>query len=163
MVEIDGDDALRALTGRDLGVSGWHEITQERVTAFAHATDDFEQIHLDADHARTKGLPGTIGHGLFTLALGPKLLYELWTVTNAGLGLNYGFDRVRFLRPVPTGASVRLRVRVGDVRDTDAGIRIPLQQTFELDDGDDRPACVADAVVLYTGASAAAPHLTETP
>jgi acyl dehydratase len=157
MREIDGDDALRALAGEELGVSGWHEITQERVSAFAHATGDFERIHLDPEHARAMGLPGTIGHGLFTLALGPKLLYELWTVTNAGLGLNYGFDRVRFLRPVPVGSRVRMRARVTDVRDTDAGIRIALQQTFELDQ-ESTPACVADAVVLYTGAAATGPR-----
>ncbi|MEV4423262.1 MaoC family dehydratase [Patulibacter sp. NPDC049589] len=157
MLEIDGDDAVRALAGRDLGASAWHEITQERVAAFAAATDDFEQIHLDADHARSMGLPGTIGHGLFTLALGPKMLYELWTVTGAGLGLNYGFERVRFLQPVPVGGRVRMRARVTDVTESDAGFRIALEQTFELE-GSDRPACVADAVVLYRGA--AAPALT---
>lgn len=151
MVEIDGDDEVRALAGRDLGVSGWHRITQERIAAFAHATDDFERIHLDGDHARSMGLAGTIGHGLFTLALGPKLLYELWTVRGAGLGLNYGFDRVRFLRPVPVDARVRMRARVTEVRDTSAGIRISMEQTFELE-GADGPACVAEAVVLYTGA-----------
>lgn len=155
MLEIDGDEAVRGLAGRDLGVSGWHEITQERVSAFAHATDDFERIHLEPDHARSMGLPGTIGHGLFTLALGPKLLYELWTVTNAGLGLNYGFDRVRFLQPVPVGGRVRMRARVTEVTESDAGFRIALEQTFELQ-GSDRPACVADAVVLYRGSAAPA-------
>lgn len=153
MIEIDGDDAVRALAGRDLGTSSWHRITQERITAFASATDDFEPIHLDPDHARSLGLPDTIGHGLFTLALGPKLLYELWTVTNAGLGLNYGFDRVRFLRPVPVDGRIRMHAKVTDVTDTDAGMRIAIEQRFELE-GDDRPACVADAIVLYRGADA---------
>lgn len=155
MVEIDGDDALRALAGRDLGASAWHRVTQERVTAFSEATEDDEPIHLDADHARTMGLPGTIGHGLFTLALGPKMLYELWTVRNAGLGLNYGFERVRFLQPVPVDSRVRMRARVTAVTDTDAGLRIAMEQTFELE-GSERPACVADAVYLYRGATAPA-------
>lgn len=159
MVEIDGDDALRALAGRDLGASAWHRVTQERVTAFSEATEDDEPIHLDADHARSMGLPGTIGHGLFTLALGPKMLYELWTVQNAGLGLNYGFERVRFLQPVPVDSRVRMRARVTAVTDTDAGLRIAMEQTFELE-GSERPACVADAVYLYRGA--AAPALTTT-
>lgn len=155
MVEIDGDDALRALAGRDLGASAWHRVTQERVTAFSEATEDDEPIHLDADHARSMGLPGTIGHGLFTLALGPKMLYELWTVRNAGLGLNYGFERVRFLQPVPVDSRVRMRARVTAVTDTDAGLRIAMEQTFELE-GSERPACVADAVYLYRGATAPA-------
>jgi acyl dehydratase len=155
MVEIDGDDELRSLAGRDLGVSGWYRVTQERVDAFAAATGDDEPIHLDEEHARAMGLPGTIGHGLFTLALGPKLLYELWTVRGAGLGLNYGFERVRFLQPVPTGARVRMRARVTDVARTDAGFRVAVEQTFELE-GSDRPACVADAVVLYRGRDAPA-------
>ncbi|WP_026909930.1 MaoC family dehydratase [Patulibacter minatonensis] len=159
MVEIDGDDALRALAGRDLGVSAWHRVTQERIALFAEATDDDEPIHLDGDHARAMGLPGTIGHGLFTLSLGPKMLYELWTVRNVGLGLNYGFERVRFLQPVPEGGRVRMRARVTAVTDTDAGMRVAIEQTFELE-GSDRPACVADAVVLFRGA--AAPPLTTT-
>ncbi|MGX6448052.1 MaoC family dehydratase [Patulibacter sp. S7RM1-6] len=158
MVEIDGIEELRALAGRDLGASAWHEVTQAHVTAFAEATDDFERIHLDPDHARDRGLPGTIAHGLYTLALGPKMLYELLAVRGVGLGLNYGFDRVRFTAPVPTGARVRMRARVDAITETaDGALRVAIDQRFERE-GEERPVCLAQAIVLYRRPDAASAH-----
>lgn len=153
MIEIDGIDGLRELAGRELGASAWHEVTQERIAAFAAATDDFERIHLDPEHARAMGLADTIAHGLYTLSLGPKLLYELWSVRDAGLGLNFGFDRVRFVSPLPVGSRVRMRARVTDVADGPGGLRIAIEQRFERE-GQEPPVCVADAIVLFRGAAA---------
>ncbi len=100
----------------------------------------------------------TIAHGLYTLSLGPKFLSELYEMKDLALGLNYGFDRVRFITPVPVGSRVRMRARMLSVEDVEggpangssAGVRVRLEQTFELE-GQEKPACVAEAVVMYYG------------
>ena len=148
MDTIDGTAGLRARVGEELGVSGWYEITQDRIDAFAAVTDDYEAIHVDPERAARTAFGVTIAHGLFTLSLGPKFLYELFEMTHTSLGLNYGFDRVRFIAPVPLGSRVRMRVRLTAVDDIEGGVRAHVQQTFELK-GQTRPACVAESVLLY--------------
>ncbi|KAA9164504.1 MaoC family dehydratase [Amycolatopsis acidicola] len=139
---------LRALTGSELGVSAWHEVTQQRVDAFAAATDDFEDIHVDPARGAAAGFGGTIAHGLYTLSLGPKFLYEIYTLNGHSLGLNYGFDRVRFLTPVRTGARVRMKAELAEAREITGGTRFTLRQTFEIEN-EDKPACVAESVLAY--------------
>lgn len=148
MHTIDGLEGLRAMAGRDLGASGWHDVTQERVSAFAQATEDFEPIHVDPEAARATGLEGTIAHGMYTLSLSVKLLYELYETRGMERWLNYGFDRVRFVAPVPVGSRIRMRGRVAAADESDAGVRLRVEETFELEDGG--VVCVAEAVYLYT-------------
>ncbi|MEU0463563.1 MULTISPECIES: MaoC family dehydratase [Amycolatopsis] len=139
---------LRALVGTELGTSAWHEVTQARIDAFAAATDDFEDIHVDPERGAAAGFGGTIAHGLYTLSLGPKFLYEIYTMRGHSLGLNYGFDRVRFLTPVRVGARVRMVARLSEAREISGGTRFTLTQTFEIE-GSDKPACVAESVLAY--------------
>lgn len=148
MMTLTGLDGIRAAKGTHLGTSGWHEVTQERVNAFAAATADPERIHLDADVARAAGLPGTIAHGLYTLSLGPGFLGELFTVEGVAYPLNYGFDKVRWLAPVPTGSRVRMTADLDHVRDISGGVLLQVRQTFEME-GADRPVCVADSLFAY--------------
>lgn len=150
MLTIDGVEELRGLLGRELGVSAWHLVTQAHIDAFADATDDYERIHLDPERARETPFGVTIAHGLYTLSLGPKFLYEIYAVEGVSLGLNYGFDRVRFISPVPVDSRVRMRAAVKAVEAVEGGARVVLEETFELE-GHDKPACVADAVVVYYG------------
>jgi len=148
MLTLNGIDELVARVGSELGTSEWHEITQERITAFAHVTDDFEDIHLDPERGRQAGLGGTIAHGLYTLSLGPKFLYELYELTGHSLGLNYGFEKVRFLGPVKTGARVRMIATLVEARPIEGGMRCTIRETFEIE-GESTPACVADSIVAY--------------
>jgi acyl dehydratase len=157
MLTISGIDGLKRCVGQELGVSDWHEVTQERINAFAAATDDFEELHTSPERAKNTPWGVTIAHGLYTLSLGPKFLYELYEVTNLTLGLNYGFDRVRFITPVPVASRVRMRGRILSVEDVEgppggpaAGARVRTEQIFELD-GQDKPACVAESLVMYYG------------
>lgn len=103
--------------------------------------------------ARAQGLDGTIAHGLLTLALGPMFLQELFAVTDHSRVLNYGFDKVRFLEPVPVDSSIRMVLRLEWVRPIEGGSAFHFTQDFELryPDGTvaSRPACVAEAVVAY--------------
>lgn len=154
MLTLNGLDEIRAAAGTDLGASSWRDVTQARITAFAQATDDHEAVHLDPNVAHAAGLPGTIAHGLYTLSLGPGLLGELLQVTGVELALNYGFDSVRWLAPVPNGARVRMRAEVAEVTEIARGVRVRLRQTFEQE-GAVRPVCVADALVAWFDSSPA--------
>ena len=148
MQTIGGTAELRRRVGSELGVSDWYEITQRRIDAFAAATDDYEEIHVNPERAARTPFGVTIAHGLFTLSLGPKFLYELFEMRDTSLGLNYGFDRVRFVTPVPLGSRVRMRAQLTGVDDIEGGVRAHVQQTFEIE-GQTKPACVAESVLTY--------------
>lgn len=145
---IHGLDGYRALVGAELGRSDWYEITQERIDAFAAATDDYERIHVDPERAASTPWGVTIAHGLFTLSLGPKFLYEMYTIDEVSVGLNYGYDRVRWLAPVPVDSRVRMRAEVLGARDIAGGAVFTLRETFEIEGGEG-PACVAHALSAY--------------
>lgn len=148
MKTISGIDELRASVGEELGVSGWHVLTQERVDAFADATADDYWIHVDPDRAAASELGGTIVHGLFTLSLGPMFTYSLVRFEGFSLTLNYGYQKVRFPAPLPTGSRVRMRSQLVDVADVPGGAQASLLQTFERD-GSEKPVCVATSILRF--------------
>lgn len=148
MLTLNGIPELAERVDEVLGVSDWYDVTQERITAFAHATDDFEQIHLDDARGKEAGLGGTIAHGLYTLSLGPKFLYEIFSLEGPSLGLNYGFEKVRFLSPVKVGSRIRMTATLKAVDPIPGGSRVTITQTFEIEGGE-KPAAVADSVVAY--------------
>ena len=141
-------DEMRAFVGGELGAGEWHQVTQERISAFADATDDHEQIHVNPERAIEAGLGGTIAHGLYTLALGPKFIYQLYSVEGFSLSLNYGYEKVRFLSPVKVDSFVRMRATLSGARPIEGGTVFAFDQTFEVKD-QDKPACVAQSVVAY--------------
>ena len=151
MLTISGIGGLRARVGEELGVSDWHEVTQSHIDAFARATDDYERIHVDPERAKETPWGVTIAHGLYTLSLGPKFLYEMFSTEDIPLALNYGFDRVRFISPVPVGSRVRMRAMLKAVEDTERGVRARIVQTFERE-GLQKPVCVAESLVMYFAA-----------
>lgn len=148
MLTLNGVDDLRSRTGTTLGTSGWHRVTQERIEAFADATEDWERIHVDPVRAAETPFGVTIAHGLYTLSLGPKLLYEIFTMNGHTLGLNYGFEKVRFLSPVRVGSRVRMRAELASYDALEGGSKFHILQTFEIE-GAAKPACVAESVVAY--------------
>lgn len=148
MLTISGVEGLRERAGEELGVSDWHEVTQDHIDAFASATDDYERIHVDPERAKETPWGVTIAHGLYTLSLGPMFLYEIFAMEGVALGLNYGFNRVRFVSPLPVGSKVRMRARLESVVDVDGGVQATVKQTFERE-GQEKPVCVAESVVRY--------------
>jgi len=146
-VILDGLDDVDALPGADLGASGWRSVDQARIAGFAEVTEDRTPIHLDRDRALAAGLPSTIAHGLLTLSLGPALLGDLLTIGDGLTGLNYGFDKVRFVRPVPSGSRLRLRAEVAAVAASGDERRVSIAETFELEAAEPEPACFALAVL----------------
>jgi acyl dehydratase len=100
---------LKANLGEELGVSGWHDVTQAEVDAFAEATGDCQWIHTNPERARTTPFGGTIAHGYYTLSLAPALLAEVVALDRFAMAVNYGLDKLRFPAPLPVGDRVRMR------------------------------------------------------
>ena len=116
MLTITGIDELKAKVGEELGVSDWHEVTQEEIDAFADATGDHQWIHVDPERAAQTPFGSTIAHGLYTLGLGPRFTYEVYDVEGFAFGVNYGYDRVRFPAPLPVDSRVRMRATLDERR-----------------------------------------------
>src|SRR4029079_6433439 len=129
---INGLDELKGKVGQELGVSDWYDVTQEEVDAFADATGDHQWIHVDPDRAKETPFGGTIAHGLYTLSLGPKFSYAMFSLEGFTFGLNYGYDKVRFPAPVPVGSRVRMRATLSKVDDVAGGLQITITQTYEV-------------------------------
>ena len=139
--------ALADLVGTELGPTSWLEVTQERIDAFAAATDDPQWIHVDRDRAAEGPFGTTIAHGFLTLSLCLPLLHEVLPERAGGMALNYGLNRVRFPAPVPSGSRIRGRFRVLSLEATAFGERATIEATVECE-GVDKPVCVAELVSL---------------
>jgi acyl dehydratase len=151
MLTISGVEELKAKAGEELGVSDWHEVTQEAIDAFADATGDHQWIHVDPERAAQTPWGGTIAHGLYTLSLGPQFTFALFMIEGFAFGLNYGYDKVRFPAPLPVGSRVRMRATLSSVADVPGGVQLTITQTFERE-GEEKPVCVAEAISrMYTG------------
>jgi len=138
---------LAELIDVELGPTSWIEVTQERIDAFAAATDDAQWIHVDAERAAEGPFGTTIAHGYLTLSLCVPMLYEVLPGRGATMAVNYGTNRVRFPAPVLSGSRVRGRFRVLTVDDISLGARATIEATVECD-GVEKPVCVAELVVL---------------
>ena len=109
---------LGGLVGREIAVSDWLVVAQDRINAFADATGDHQWIHVDPDRARTDTPFGaTIAHGFLTLSLLSTLMRAAVTVDGSRMTLNYGLNRVRFVSPVPSGSRIRARVALATIDD----------------------------------------------
>jgi acyl dehydratase len=140
---------LPALVGQELGVSEWLQVDQDRIDRFADVTQDHQWIHVDVERARRE-IGGTIAHGLLTLSLLPVLTASVLDVQGVIRGLNYGFDKVRFLSPVPCGARIRSRHLLKAVEPKAGGVCVTQTCTVEIE-GADKPALVCDWLgVFYT-------------
>jgi acyl dehydratase len=149
VLTISGVDGLRKREGSVLGVSKWLELDQALVDAFAEVTRDDFWIHIEPERAKADApFGGTIVHGLFTLSLGPGFSYELYEVTGFQFSVNYGFERIRFPAPVPTGSRVRMKAELSAVEVREGGAKTRITQTFECS-GSEKPVCVAEAIVSY--------------
>ena len=144
---------LASFAGRDLGVSSWTILDQQRIDEFAKITGDRQWIHVDLERAaRESPFGGTIAHGYLTLALLASLSMEIGVVpADAKAGLNYGLDKVRFLTAVRAGARVRNRVHLLSAEDKGGGrVLVRTQNTLEIED-EQKPALVAEALVMLVG------------
>jgi len=140
-------DEVTAAAGTEIGTSEWLTVDQDRIGAFADATDDHQWIHVDVERAADGPFGTTIAHGFLTLSLLPHFASQVFTLETPGARLNYGLDKVRFPQPVPVGSRLRSRIAFGEVTDLPAGKQLIVQHTVEIE-GVPKPACVAAHVVL---------------
>jgi acyl dehydratase len=152
MLTVNGLEDLKAHEGREVGVSDWHEVTQDDINAFAEVTGDHNWIHVDVERAQDTPFGGTIAHGYYTLSLAPRFSYSLFKAEGFAFGVNYGLNKVRFPAPLPVGSRVRMRMRIASVEDVPGGAQITSELTFEREGGD-KPVCVAESLArVYAGA-----------
>jgi acyl dehydratase len=146
-VEVKGIDGLRELQGKTIGPTEWRRITQEDIDAFAELSGDDQWIHVDVERAKQESPFGsTIAHGNLTLSAIDGLRLDLIDSTGFKLGVNYGWNKVRFPAPVPAGARIRASAEVTEVEDVGGGWwQIVTRFTVECE-GSEKPCCVADSV-----------------
>ncbi|MEI2714604.1 MAG: MaoC family dehydratase [Nocardioides sp.] len=140
-------DDVASAANTEIGVSDWIAVDQDRINAFADATLDHQWIHVDVEQAASGPFGATIAHGFLTLSLLPHFTSQVFTFEMDGARLNYGLNKVRFPSPVPVDSRLRSHVSFGDVTDLAAGKQLIIKHTVEIE-GADKPACVAEHVVL---------------
>src|SRR5881275_821134 len=147
LVTANGIDELKALIGQEVGPSEWREVTQELINTFAEVSGDDQWIHVDVERAKTESPFGTtIAHGNLTLSTIDGLRRGLIESTGFKLGVNYGWNKVRFPAPVPVGSRLRARAEVVSVDDVGGGwYQVVTRFTVEAEGGD-KPVCVAESV-----------------
>jgi acyl dehydratase len=140
------DDAM-SLAGQELGISGWLQIDQDRIDAFAEATGDQQWIHVDVDRANAESPFGApIAHGFLTLSLIPALSKQCYIVENAKMGINYGLNKVRFIAAVPVGSRLRVRSELVNANKIEESVvHLTVRHTVEIE-GSDKPAAVAEMI-----------------
>lgn len=136
---------MLALPGTKLDPGPWMALEQDRINAFADCTEDHQFIHVDEEAAKATPFGGTVAHGFLTLSMLVKLCEDnTFVVENTVMGVNYGFDKVRFINPVRAGKRVRAHVEIASVDQRDAN-RILMKQNVTVEiEGEDNPALVAE-------------------
>lgn len=147
MVQGEGPDGEGADDG-STAVSDWIEVGQDLIDGFADLTEDWSAIHLDPAAARAAGLPGTIAHGFLLVSLLASMLEDSGLFAGRQLGMNYGFDSLRFCAPVWSGSRIRGRFRIAEEIPAKTGRRIVIEVTVEREEP---PATVMVARWLMLG------------
>ena len=144
---VNGIDELRELIGKPIGPSDWVEVTQADIDKFAEVSRDFQWIHTDIERAERESPFGTtVAHGNLTLSLIDGFRGQLIRQEGIKLGINYGWDKVRFPAPVPAGSNVRATAEIQSVDDLgDGWFHTVTKFTIEREGGD-KPVCVAESV-----------------
>ncbi|WP_328363850.1 MaoC family dehydratase [Mycobacterium sp. NBC_00419] len=146
---VFGDLAeFTAAEGAELGPTDWLVVDQPRIDQFAQATDDHQWIHVDPQRAADGPYGRTIAHGLLTLSLLPLFMHGLYRVENVTMAINYGFNKVRFITPVPVGSRLRATSTITDMVKLDGGAQATFTTTIEVE-GVDKPAAVIESIVRY--------------
>lgn len=145
---VHGLDELAEKVGQHLGYTDWLEVTQDRINAFADATDDHQWIHVDVARAKSGPFGRPIAHGFLTLAMVIPLWNQLVELRGVGMAVNYGLNKVRFPAPVPVGSKVRLGATLAAVKEVTGGVEAVIDMVVECE-GSAKPVCVAQAVHRY--------------
>jgi acyl dehydratase len=144
VLELKSLRDLRDRIGQEIVVSEWMEITQERIDRFADATEDHQWIHVDVERARRDSpFHATIAHGFLTMSMLSRLLNSSLKFGTAKMGVNYGFNRLRFTGPVPAGSRVRGRFTLKALDEIEGGVQTTWGVVVERE-GSEKPCLVAE-------------------
>lgn len=144
---FDTSEEISKAVGETIGPGDWLRIDQNRIDAFAIATDDHQWIHVDSDRAAGSSYGGTIAHGYLTQSLIPAFALGLYKIRFGISRVNYGSNRVRFPAPVRSGSRVRASATFTDCRSVEAGVLLTVEYVLEVE-GNEKPACIAECVTL---------------
>jgi acyl dehydratase len=147
---LKNPQALKEFVGRDIGVTDWFRLAQERIEQFAHATEDRQWIHLDRARASQESpYGGTIAHGFLTLSLIAHFVHEVMRIEGGlRLAVNYGLNRVRFPAAVPAESRIRARVGLLACKEITDSLEAIYSVAVEIE-GTEKPGCVAEWIVRY--------------
>lgn len=144
---------LAGLIGTEIGASDWAVMDQNRINVFADVTEDHQFIHVNEEAAKLTPFGGTIAHGFLTLSMLSKFSEGSGLVIEGvKMGVNYGFEKVRFLAPVPSGSKIRGRFNLKDAVEKKPGqFLLTYEVTVDIE-GQDKPALIADWLAMqFTG------------
>ncbi len=146
-ITVSGIEELKGLVGQTIGPSEWREVTQAAIDGFAEISGDDQWIHVDVERAKTESPFGTtIAHGNLTLSMIDGFRSGLMESTGFKMGVNYGWNKVRFPAPVPVGSSIRASVEILSVDEVgDGWFQVTQRWTVEVE-GSEKPACAAESV-----------------
>jgi acyl dehydratase len=144
---VNGIEELKGLVGQTIGPSEWREVTQELIDQFAEVSGDDQWIHVDTERAKTESPFGTtVAHGNLTLSMIDGFRSGLMESSGFKMGVNYGWNKVRFPAPVPAGSRIRASIETLSVDELGGGwYQIAQKWTVEVE-GNEKPACVAESV-----------------
>jgi acyl dehydratase len=149
VTQIESIAALANYAGKEVALSDWLEVSQERIDQFAEASEDRQWIHIDRERAEHESpFKTTIAHGFLTLSLLSALARLALSVGGVRMGINYGLNRVRFVSPVPAGARIRGRFTLATLEEIKGGVQTTWNVTVERE-GSEKPCCVAEWLVRY--------------
>jgi acyl dehydratase len=146
-VTVSGIEELKGLVGQTIGPSDWREVTQDLINQFADISRDHQWIHVDVERAKTESPFGTtVAHGNLTLSMIDGFRRSLMESSGFRMGVNYGWNKVRFPAPVPSGSRIRASIEVLSVDEIGGGWhQVVHRWTVEVE-GSEKPACVAESV-----------------
>lgn len=146
---LDKPESLKDYAGKEVAVTGWMPVEQERISRFADVTDDRQWIHVEPERAAKESPYGaTVAHGFLTLSLLSRFLMQSIRVEGIRMGVNYGLNKVRFPAPVTAGSKIRARFTLQSVEDIKGGLQTVWDVVIECE-GSEKPCCVAEWLIRY--------------
>jgi len=149
MIIIKNYTEFESHLGKEIGISGWHTITQEQINKFADATIDHQWIHTDPERAKNEGpFKATIAHGYLTVSLLPYFWHQIADVQNLKMQINYSIENIKFAQPVIVNSHVRLHAKLVAIVNLRGITKATIGVTMEIE-GEKKPAYTGEVVFLY--------------
>ena len=141
--EFENCNELHHWVGKEVAVTTWLTVTQQRIDDFAKASDDYQWIHVDPERAAKSPFGSTIAHGFLTMTLLSRFIYEAIEIKSVKMGINYGMNRLRFVSPVKVNSEIRARFTLASVEDLKDGVQMVWNVVIEIK-GSEKPALIAE-------------------